>query len=130
MQGNESYLYGYFLSYRLLFTQCSEAATWERSIKKVLQLGLACNLIKKETLAKVFFLWILWNFQEHLFYRTPPGDCFWLKHMEFSYKQFCLKRFYPFYPFCLVYYLCDDFLNLGLQIVGKCISDTLFSLWK
>ena len=21
-------------------------------------------------------LWILWNFQGHLFYRTPPDDCF------------------------------------------------------
>ena len=23
------------------------------------------------------FLWILWNFQGHLFYRTPPDHCFW-----------------------------------------------------
>ena len=23
------------------------------------------------------FLWILWNFQEHLFYRTRPDDCFY-----------------------------------------------------
>ena len=23
------------------------------------------------------FLWILWNFYEHLFYRTPVDDCFW-----------------------------------------------------
>ena len=22
------------------------------------------------------FMWILLNFQEHLFYRTPAGDCF------------------------------------------------------
>ena len=25
------------------------------------------------------FLWILWNFLEHLFYRTPLCDCFWIK---------------------------------------------------
>ena len=23
------------------------------------------------------FLWILWNFYEHLFHRTPLDDCFW-----------------------------------------------------
>ena len=23
------------------------------------------------------FLWILWNFQEHLFHRRRLGDCFW-----------------------------------------------------
>ena len=23
------------------------------------------------------FLWILRNFQEQVFYRAPPGDCFW-----------------------------------------------------
>ena len=33
------------------------------------------NLIKKETDTGVF-LWILRNFSEHLFYRTPLGNCF------------------------------------------------------
>ena len=32
--------------------------------------------VKKGTLAQVS-LWILRNFQEHLFYRTPLDDCFW-----------------------------------------------------
>ena len=32
--------------------------------------------LKRESDAGVF-LWILWNFQEHLFYRSPPDDCFW-----------------------------------------------------
>ena len=37
----------------------------------------ACNFIEKETLAQGVFLRILLNFPEHLFYRTPPDDCFW-----------------------------------------------------
>ena len=36
----------------------------------------ACNFLKIVTGTGVF-LFILWNFQEHLLYRTPPGDCFW-----------------------------------------------------
>ena len=35
----------------------------------------ACNFLKIVTGTGVF-LFILWNFQEHLLYRTPPGDCF------------------------------------------------------
>ena len=34
------------------------------------------TLLKKDTGTGVF-LWILRNFKEHLFYKTPPGDCFW-----------------------------------------------------
>ena len=33
-----------------------------------------CNFIKKEALA---------YFEEHLSYRTPPGDCFWLPHLRY-----------------------------------------------
>ena len=36
------------------------------------------TLLKKISNASVF-LWILRNFQEHSFYRTPLGDCFWLE---------------------------------------------------
>ena len=32
--------------------------------------------LKRESDAGAF-LWILWNLQEHLFYRSPPDDCFW-----------------------------------------------------
>ena len=34
--------------------------------------------LKRDSGAGVF-LWNLRNFQEYLFYRTPPGDCFWRK---------------------------------------------------
>ena len=37
-----------------------------------------CHCIKRDSKTGVF-LWILQNFEEHLFYRTSPGDCFW-KH--------------------------------------------------
>ena len=36
----------------------------------------SATLFKKETLTQVFFLWILRNFQEHFFYRTPPVAAF------------------------------------------------------
>ena len=32
----------------------------------------ACNFVKKETLTEVFSCEFLWNFWEHLIYRTPP----------------------------------------------------------
>ena len=41
------------------------------------------HFIKRETLAQVFSCEILWNLQEHLFYRTPLDDCFcilWAPH--------------------------------------------------
>ena len=37
-----------------------------------------CNFVKRNSNTGVF-LWILRNFEEHIFYRTSPGDCFW-KH--------------------------------------------------
>ena len=40
--------------------------------------GAACNFIKKRDSGTGAFLWILPNFWEQLFYRTPPGDCFYL----------------------------------------------------
>ena len=36
---------------------------------------LPATLLKKNSGAGIF-LWILWNFSEHLFYRTPLNDCF------------------------------------------------------
>ena len=32
------------------------------------------------------FLWILRNFKEHFFYRTPPGDCFWSAQECYDWK--------------------------------------------
>ena len=36
----------------------------------------ACNFIKKRVPGTGVFLWILRNFWEHPYYRTPPDDCF------------------------------------------------------
>ena len=48
----------------------------------------------------VVFLWILRNFKEHLFYRTPPDDCFYsyLVHHT-TVLKYCLKNEFtcPFY---------------------------------
>ena len=43
--------------------------------------GLGSATLLKKTLwhsGTGAFLWILQTFQEQLFYRPPPGDCFWL----------------------------------------------------
>ena len=39
--------------------------------------GNACNFIKKIESGTGIFLKILLKFYEHLFYRTPPGECFY-----------------------------------------------------
>ena len=35
------------------------------------------QLYQKRDIGTGVFLWILWNFKEHLFYRTPLCDCFY-----------------------------------------------------
>ena len=44
----------------------------------------ACNFIKKETLTQVFSCQLCKIFKNTFFYRTPPGDCFYL-------DMFCRK---------------------------------------
>ena len=39
--------------------------------------GATCNFIKKGDSGTGIFLWILRNFWEPPFYKTPLGDCFW-----------------------------------------------------
>ena len=70
----------------------SEAVTggalWRKVFLKISQNS------QKNTCARAFFkkadsgtgvsLWILWNCQEHLFYWTTLGDCFWLFQNPFS----------------------------------------------
>ena len=41
-----------------------------------------CKFIKKEDFGTGILLWVLQNSLEHLYYRTPPGTCFWI------YKQY------------------------------------------
>ena len=43
------------------------------------------NFIWKNTLAQLLSCEFLRNFEEHIFYRTPAGDCFWLS-MSTTYK--------------------------------------------
>ena len=42
------------------------------------------QFIKKRGFGTGVFLWILRNFYEHLFYRTPLGHCFWKYLLFFS----------------------------------------------
>ena len=80
---------GQFYSSRyLIFHQFSEAATGGVLLKKVF-LEISQNS-QENTCARVFFnkvtgqgtgvfLWILGNFQEHLFLQNTSGGCFWIK---------------------------------------------------
>ena len=43
----------------------------------------ACNFIKKETLAQVFFCEFYETSKNTFFYRTPLGDCFYLYRRRF-----------------------------------------------
>ena len=45
---------------------------------------LASNFIKKRDSGTEVFLWILQNFSEHLFNRTPPGDCICTNNIQNS----------------------------------------------
>ena len=47
--------------------------------------GFPITLLKKNSGTSVF-LWILLNFLEHLFHRTPPGDCCY-KELESGYQK-------------------------------------------
>ena len=40
--------------------------------------SLRPTTLLKKRLHHRFFLWIMRNFYEHVFYRTPPDDCFWI----------------------------------------------------
>ena len=43
----------------------------------------ACNFIKKETLAQVFYCEFCETFKSNYFYRTPLDDCFWNFKIQF-----------------------------------------------
>ena len=43
----------------------------------MLQKGLDLQFFKKRDPGTDAFLWNLWNFQEHLFHRATPDDCFY-----------------------------------------------------
>ena len=44
------------------------------SVEKVFSESWGLQLYQKRGSGTVFFLWILRNYQEYCFYRTPPGD--------------------------------------------------------
>ena len=58
---------------------CSEAATKGILWKKMfLEISKNSQENKERDSGTGVFLWILRSFLEHLFYRTPLDDCFWL----------------------------------------------------
>ena len=82
------------------FLPLIEAVTQRCSVKKVLleisqNSPEACNFIKKETDIGVF-LWILRNFQEYLFYKSPPVAASALRNPSYKNKKLCTKRWEKF----------------------------------
>ena len=76
------------------------------------------------------------NFQEHLFCRTPPGDCFW---NEFTDNIYCIDIHFPVYfgaqiPFsCSFYYQnlnprIPDFLVLFILKISGQVLKSIVSL--
>ena len=65
------------------------------------------------------------NFQSNM--------CSFSSQNRLLHKKFCLQPFYQkdlvslLFAYYLVHYLCNDLLNLCLQIAGKCISDTFLA---
>ena len=57
--------------------RCSMIKGVLRNFAKFTRKHLCQQLYLKRDFGTDVFLWILWNFQEQLFYRTPLGDCFW-----------------------------------------------------
>ena len=69
--------------------------------------GAACNFIKKRDSDTGAFLWILRNFWEQLFYRTPPGDCFYLC------PRLCVVLiFFSFFLLVISFIVCHVRLSL------------------
>ena len=60
------------------------------------------------------FLWILQFFQEHLFYWTPLGDCFWLFRYPFSWV-----RVYHFITLLETWMFIQCFIDFHLWTVAK-----------
>ena len=66
------------------------SSSWKQPLEVFYKIGVLKNFTKfigkhlchslttllKKRLWYRCYLWILWNFQEHLFYRTPSDDCF------------------------------------------------------
>ena len=70
-----------------------------------LQVYKPVTLIKKYPKTGVF-LWILWNFLEHLFLRKTSGGCFW------SDKDFILKTMNEFFYHSFLWVIKEVYLKL------------------
>ena len=53
----------------------NKAAAWKHLCQSLF-FDKVANFIKKRDSGTGVFMWILWNFWEHLFHRTPPDDGF------------------------------------------------------
>ena len=86
--------YPFRSSHRRCFVRKSVLRNFEKFTRKHLCKSLFFN--KKKTLWKKrsdtdVFLWTLRNIKEHLFYSSPPGDCFCSFSSAISIVDFALK---------------------------------------
>ena len=80
------------------------------------------------------FLWNLWNFKEHLIWRTPANDCFLLIHschwiFFLLYAIFLIKTFL-FYPKKFLLRLVCDLLLHKSSLAGGLDLDERVNLWS
>ena len=92
----------------------------ESVLNKVWDLRPA-TLFKKTDSDTGVFLWNLWNFSEHLFYKNTSCGCFWTqKTVMMWYLNIGYKWIFP-YDFSGVWYLRVYFKDLKLQQIGRAV---------
>ena len=103
------------------------------------------TLLKRDSGTGVF-LWILGNFSEHLFYRTPLCDCFWICHWDTDFhnqpftdvfQNRCSSKFAglllqsTYGGFFWIFAAANNFLQLNMVIIDDShINFCSGPLWK
>ena len=90
---------------------------------------IEATLLKRDPGTGVF-LWILQNFKEQLFSRTPPDECFWTFSGAWQVKHFLTNLFQKLDPpLIAVIIVYSNFLIL-LYIKRENILSTFFGLFS
>ena len=95
--------------------------------------GAACNFIKKRDSDTGAFLWILRNFWEQLFYRTPPGDCFYLCPrlcVVLIFFSFFFSWFLSLFVMCVYRYVICRFLKTEKRGFLISLGDVEMEHWR
>ena len=93
----------------------------------------AATLLQKRDSGASVFLWILWTFWEHFFYKTPLGDCFcvlfvttFLDHFIVHFKLQCYRLI-----FCFIFHRKNDIITKFLELFfNQVLRNLLFQSFK